>query len=287
VGGDFQIPPAAFDLFAGALWEAGTIGFQYSETQVAGKICIQAFFPRGTDPGTVIERLIPWLRLTEGLQLSDASWNCLEQEDWSALWRSTYAPIEVSERIVIVPSWSRKRFQGRALVKIKPRMAFGTGSHETTRLCLEALIRRVRPDQRVADIGTGSGILAIAALRLGASAVAACDVDSEAVSNARYNVRLNRLRHRVQLKQGDVEQLARRPGFDVIVANLVYEPLRDGMSAMAARLAPGGTLLISGLLAGQDDALADTIQAAGLQRVHRATLNGWVLLELQARRANS
>jgi ribosomal protein L11 methyltransferase len=282
VGADFQIPPIAFDLFAGALWEAGTIGFQYSETQVKGKVCVQAFFPRGTDPGTVIERLIPWLRLNEDLNLSDASWNRLEREDWSALWRSTYAPIEVSDRIVIAPSWSRKRYPGRLLVKIKPRMAFGTGSHETTRLSLEALIRRVKPGDLVADIGTGSGILTITALRLGAATVDACDVDSEAVKNARYNVRLNGLKDQVHVVRGDIECLRDEPTFDVIVANLVYEPLRQGLQAMAARLAPDGVVLISGLLAGQDELLADVISGAGLKVARRAELNGWVLLELQA-----
>jgi ribosomal protein L11 methyltransferase len=160
-------------------------------------------------------------------------------------------------------------------------MAFGTGTHETTRLCLEALIRRVRPSDRVADIGTGSGILAITAVRLGAAAVAACDVDSEAVSNARYNFRLNRVRDRVQVARGDVECLPNRPEFDLIVANLVYEPLREGISAMAARLVPDGTILISGLLAGQDEALADAIASTGLTVEQRTELNGWVLLELK------
>lgn len=275
----FQIPEPAFDLFTGALWEVGTLGCEY--TELDGQIRLTAFFPQGTRPASVLERLIPWLQSTDGIDLSNTSWNRLDDVDWSSLWHSSYRPIEVGDRLAILPAWSRARFPGRSIVRISPRMAFGTGSHESTRLCLNVLVRRVRKGFRVADVGTGSGILAIAAVKLGATSVHACDVDAVALDNARHNVRMNRVSGQVEVFEGDINSLPEHGRYDMIVANIVPEPIAAQMNDMARRLRPHGLLFASGLLVDQESGMTGAIMAAGLRIKSRAILQEWLMLTLE------
>lgn len=275
----FQIPEPAFDLFTGALWEVGTLGCEYTELE--GHIDVTAFFPQGTRPASVLERLIPWLKSTDGIDLSNTSWDRLDDVDWSSLWHASYRPIEVGDRLAILPAWSRARFPGRFLVKISPRMAFGTGSHESTRLCLNALDRCVREGFRIADVGTGSGILAIAAAKLGATSVHACDVDAVALENARHNVRMNRVVGQVDVFEGDIGSLPEHGRYDMIVANIVPEPIAAQMNDMARRLLPHGLLYASGLLVDQESRMTSAIQEAGLRIKSRAILQEWLMLTLE------
>lgn len=275
----FQIPESVFDLFTGALWEAGTLGCEY--TELDGQVGVTAFFPPGTAPASVLERLIPWLEATDGIDLSGTTWDRLEEVDWSAQWRTSYRPIEVGDRLVIVPAWSRRKFPGRASVKISPRMAFGTGSHESTRLCLNALDRIVTKGCRVADVGTGSGILAIAAVKLGAASAYACDVDAVALENARHNIRMNRVADRVSIYKGDVNSLPVHERYDIILANIVPEPIRAQMNEMARRLLPNGLLFASGLLVDQETDMMPAIETAGLRIRSRVILQEWLMLTLE------
>jgi len=280
VGGEFTIPESVFDIFSGALWEAGTIGLEYSDPDDRGMINVVAYFPRGTSPGSVMDRVIPWLKAAETLNISESSWNQIDEVDWNALWRSSYAPIEIDERLVVIPSWSRKRYADRLVVKIKPEMAFGTGSHETTRLCLEALLDSKVEGTDVADVGTGSGILAVVAARLGARHIDACDTDPEALPNAHYNARLNRVADRIDFYHGDVNVIPAEPRYRAIVANIVLEPLREALPDLAARLHPQGLLHLSGILEGQEAQLDAAIKASGLTLTQRKVKNEWVLLTL-------
>jgi ribosomal protein L11 methyltransferase len=279
----FAIPAPLFDLFSGALWEAGTMGLEHRELDGGATVEILAYFPAGTSPASVVERIIPWLRVEGGVDLSHTAWETLEDADWNHIWRSCYRPVPIGRRLVVLPSWSRSRFPGRLTVRIKPEMAFGTGSHETTRLCLEALERTALAGRRVADIGTGSGILALAAARLEAREIWACDPDSVALANARYNLRLNGLEARVRLVEGDVRAVPQKPLFDCVVANIVLDPIRDGLVEMAQRLKARGSMYLSGLVAGQERALLPMLSPAGLIEKDRRQMNEWVLLHLEKR----
>jgi ribosomal protein L11 methyltransferase len=281
VTASFRIPETVFDVFTGALWEVGTLGCEYSDQDADGEIHVTAFFPQGTRPASVLERLIPWLRATDGLDLTGTTWDRLEEVDWSALWRTSYSPIVVGDRLAILPAWSRARFAGRAIVKISPRMAFGTGSHESTRLCLDALDHMVTEGCAVADVGTGSGILAIAATKLGAVSVDACDVDAVALVNTRHNVRMNRVADRVNIYEGNVNSFSDHSRYDIILANIVPDPIREQLDDMARRLKPAGLILASGLLADQEPSMMTSIQNAGLRVKTRTILQEWMMLTLQ------
>jgi ribosomal protein L11 methyltransferase len=190
------------------------------------------------------------------------------EQDWVRLTQSQFAPIQIDERLWIVPSWHEAPDGGAVNIELDPGMAFGTGSHPTTRLCLEWLCEVVRPGCVVLDYGCGSGILGIAAARLGAETVLGVDIDERALEVARANAARNGVgaRMRVQHSGAALETV-----FDLVVANILTNPLCVLAPAIAARIAAGGRVALSGVLEQQ----ADRVIAAWAP---------WIVLEIGARR---
>jgi ribosomal protein L11 methyltransferase len=184
-------------------------------------------------------------------------------EDWGEAWKKGLGPMRIG-RAFVRPSWVEAAVPpGMAEVVLDPGMAFGTGTHPTTSLCLAALsdLLAARPGAAVLDVGTGSGLLAIAARRLGAGRVAGNDNDPVAVEVARENAARNGVE--VALT---VEPLAAIPGrFELVVANILANTLVELAPAIAAKVAPGGALLLSGILGPQEDEVRDAYLAAGLR----------------------
>ncbi|MDR2787736.1 MAG: 50S ribosomal protein L11 methyltransferase [Candidatus Accumulibacter sp.] len=170
----------------------------------------------------------------------------VEAQDWVRLTQSQFEPIRVSERLWIVPSWHTAPDPQAIVLLLDPGMAFGTGSHPTTRLCLEWLERTVTPGCSVLDYGCGSGILGIAAARLGAVDVLGVDIDPQAVAAARNNAARNETR--VRFEDSAVEI---RGQFDLVVANILSNPLKALAPAICAHVRPGGRLALSGILPAQ------------------------------------
>ncbi len=168
------------------------------------------------------------------------------EDDWQR-WREYFKPVAVSPRIVIKPTWEPYEAKdGEVVVEIDPGMAFGTGTHETTRLCIQLLDNIIRGGESVFDVGTGSGILAIAAAKLGAAEVLGIDNDEKSVSVAAENVELNSAQKNVSVSGiplSDVEGL-----FDIVVANILAEDLIEMRKELLKRLATGGRIILSGIL---------------------------------------
>jgi len=214
------------------------------------------------------------------------SYRAMAARRWATAWRRHVRPVRVG-RLFVRPSWVRTPAPARSLViEIDPGMAFGTGLHPSTRLCLRALLRAVpvargRPARVVFDVGTGSGILAIAAARLGAGRVLAVDDDPIAVAVARENVRRNGVASRVRIARGDgLDRAAGRA--HVIVANIVADVIIPLLPEVRAHLEPGGVAIGSGLVV---DRVADVLRAAGAAGLHhRRTLaeGEWRAVVLQA-----
>jgi ribosomal protein L11 methyltransferase len=198
--------------------------------------------------------------------MSPIDTECVEEQDWEAEWRRFFAPVWATERIVIHPSWIPVDItEGQIAVIIDPKMAFGTGAHESTQLCLQALESYLRPGARCLDLGTGSGILSIAAALLGAGPVLALDIDEKAVANARENLAHNRVgSEQVEVRLGGVETVAER-AFNLVLANIQSHVLRPLLTPLRGLLAADGRIAFSGLLAREEAAFCRWVTEAKLE----------------------
>ncbi len=196
----------------------------------------------------------------------------IRREDWAESWKRHFKPMEMGHALLLKPSWSkRKPRRGQAVVVLDPGLSFGTGQHPTTRFCLEQLVT-ARADalpRSFLDIGTGSGILAIAATKLGYRPVEAFDFDPDSVRVARENARRNGVSRRLHLAQADLTKLPSRSAkkFDLVCSNLIYDLLLAGRSRILNRVAPGGTVVLAGIL---------TTQFELVQRAYEE--KGWCLI---------
>jgi ribosomal protein L11 methyltransferase len=208
----------------------------------------------------------------------------IAEEDWANVWKAYFPVLHVAQRTVIVPAWRRYRPRaGEVVLRLDPGMAFGTGMHPTTRLCLNTIEELVEPGTRVLDVGTGSGILAIAAARHGAVEVVGVDVDSVAVAAARGNIKLNRLGRTVKVHEGNPD-----PGgtmsdlffgqFDLVLANITARTNATLAPYHAASLAPEGRLVASGILADTADMVIAAFAHAGLTTLGTEQDGDWVAI---------
>jgi ribosomal protein L11 methyltransferase len=189
----------------------------------------------------------------------------LAEADWETAWKQYFHVQHVGQRLVIVPSWRRYRPRpGEVVLALDPGMAFGTGLHPTTRLCLRLLERYLQPGARVLDLGTGSGILAIAAAKLGARRVHAIDTDATAVRVAQENVARNGVDAWVTVQHGDATLLAPAEPYDLVLANINLRVIRTLLPDLPAHLTPAGLAILSGVLHEHAPALRAAIAAAGL-----------------------
>jgi len=206
----------------------------------------------------------------------------VEEADWADAWKAHFPVMRIGRRLVIRPTWRRHRAAPDDVVlTLDPGMAFGTGLHPTTRLCLAA-IEMLADDgrldgARVLDVGCGSGILAIAALKLGAASALGVDTDPIASEATLANARRNRLGRRLRAREGSLPS-GRQP-VDVVLANLIAGVLVPLAPALCAELRPGGTLLASGIFIDRETDVAAAFEAAGLAVAGRSTEGDWVALE--------
>jgi ribosomal protein L11 methyltransferase len=204
----------------------------------------------------------------------------LRREDWAESWKRHFRPLEIGGQLLIKPSWSKRRARkNQAVVVLDPGLSFGTGQHPTTEFCLRELARHATfgAGRSFLDIGTGSGILAIAAARLGYSPVHAFDFDPEAVRVARTNARANGVHQKLRISRGDVAKLPIRPGrqYDVICANLISTLLIAERRRMVNRLSRGGTLVLAGILKSEFSRVQKVFEKLGLKLAASQTGNEW------------
>lgn len=201
----------------------------------------------------------------------------VSQEDWANSWKQYYRPIVLSDRLAVCPSWeSLPQRAGQRVIRLDPGMAFGTGTHETTRLCLSLIEAYLTEGARVLDVGCGSGILAIAARLLGAGSAAGVDIDATAVRTARENAQRNSCGE-IEFFVGDLAG-GFDGTFDLICANITADAIVRLACDLPARMAADGVCILSGILAERRDEVALCLSLSGLVAVESRTENGWAAL---------
>ena len=277
----------------GAVIEA--TGFDNDDDQLvptAHRIVVKTFIKPGAR-GVEIRRAIEeglW-RLSLLYPIPEAQIREVREEDWANAWKQFYKPLRIGKRVVLKPTWETwEEKPGDLIIHLDPGMAFGTGMHPTTRLCIAALEETVQPGDRVLDVGTGSGVLAVVALRLGATSVLATDIDPLAVRVAHENAALNAVATGsgapLEIRQGSVPAGV-AGGFQVVVANILAEVLAklfDGAydnTPLAEPLAPGGHIILSGILADSAPLVEAAAQRHGLTLTGRLQEGDWVALVAQ------
>jgi ribosomal protein L11 methyltransferase len=210
----------------------------------------------------------------------------VDEADWATAWKAHFPVLRFGRRVVVRPTWRRHRHQADDVVlALDPGMAFGTGLHPTTRLCLAAVEgladREVLAGARVLDVGCGSGILAIAALKLGAATAVGLDTDPIAIEATLANARRNALTRRVRARQGSLP--SGEPAFDVVLANLIAGLLVVLALGLHDELRPGGSLLASGIFIDREPEVRAALEATGLHVTGRDVEGDWVALEATRR----
>lgn len=199
------------------------------------------------------------------------------ETDWEEAWKQHFTPVQASSRIMIRPPWHELESDNDSLVvTLDPGMAFGTGTHPTTRLCLQLLEDLPLDGQKVLDAGTGTGVLAIAAMLLGARSVVATDIDPVAVRQSRQNVALNKLEQSILVHEDAMAQTPEGGPFAIVIANIISRILVEIHPALIASLAPGGTLLLSGIIEDKEPDVVNCYEAAGLQCIRREQMGDWI-----------
>ena len=243
----FSLHPRHVEAASAIVAEMGTRGL-HEQPLKSGGVLLKAYFDASRDIGRVHSDFQSRCR-DSALPVAGCAVGIEEEHDWLREWRRNLKPFPVGARFWIIPGRqvSGTSVQDRISMWLEPQMAFGTGTHESTQLCLEVLERLPLTGKTVLDIGTGSGILAIASAKLGAANVLACDIDPVAIQVARANCCRNRVDRRIRVFTGEVEALA-GSGFDVILANLEGNLIQQKLNEFVQHLNPQGSLILSGLL---------------------------------------
>jgi ribosomal protein L11 methyltransferase len=265
------------------------------EGTATGPITVRAYLPVDEHIEETRQKLEESLYYLGMIQpLPAAVFNSIADQNWMEAWKKHYKPILVGKRLVIVPAWLDSPEPGRIAIRIDPGMAFGTGTHPSTQLCLELIEKSLQdlqgPSLRIIDVGCGSGILSIAALKLGAASALGVDIDPESTRNSRENASINEIGEELILGLGSVKEIldgkfAFRSA-QVVMANILAPVIiRLFDSDLADLLEPGGVLILSGILQEQAQGVVDAAQVKDLMLKEKRQMGDWVALAV-SRKAN-
>ncbi|MGQ0603625.1 MAG: 50S ribosomal protein L11 methyltransferase [Anaerolineales bacterium] len=250
-----------------------------------GDVIVRAYLPADDALEATRTRLEENLwHLGQILPLPTPNYTPIAEQDWSETWKKNFQPIRIGKRLIIVPAWLNPPLAPEAVpLRIDPGMAFGTGTHPTTQLCLAAIEHHLKPGQKVIDLGAGSGILAIAAVKLGSGPVLAYDIDPEAVRVTQENAVINHVADHIHIEKGSLAEL-RAAGERAplvlanILANVIVRLFDEGLGELVE---PGGMIVLSGILDSQAYEVRAALQIHGLSFVAQEHIEDWVAVIAQ------
>ncbi|MGZ3603408.1 MAG: 50S ribosomal protein L11 methyltransferase [Thermodesulfobacteriota bacterium] len=244
---------------------------------------LRTYFREDGKEKRILQDLYRYLKSLKGIApkipLTKIKTASIPEQDWGENWKRFFKPIQVTSKFVIKPPWSKIRLKREQIpIEITPGMAFGTGTHATTILCIRALEERMRKrNLSVLDVGTGSGILSIIAARLGAKEVVGIDIDPLAMENARENVEKNGVSNIVKLRKGSIGTVHKK--FNVVVVNIDFKRLKRMTKPLSNHLENGGVLILSGILEKQEEKIRLHYLETGVLRWIKMTREGeWICL---------
>lgn len=206
-----------------------------------------------------------------------------DDEDWANNWKAYYKPLELGKKLAIVPSWEKyDNSQNRLVIQIDPGMAFGTGTHETTSLCMEALEKYIQRGDIVFDIGCGSGILGISALKLGAKKAVLVDIDDKCIEASHDNALRNEVASLVDIRKGNLLDTLEEEA-DLIVSNIIAEIIVDEIAGLKNRLKPGGIFITSGIITEKIQLVQDALLQSQFELLEQEERNGWNIIVARAK----
>ncbi len=280
---DLPSQPEVSEGLTNFLWELGALGVV--EEQIGeGPARLRAFFPDGAEPCTLAAHVRAYL---EGLAALGLGSRCeprivpLVDDGWAEAWRAHFKPVAVGRRLIVAPPWETPFANGRIVVTIEPGRAFGTGHHGTTAGCLDALesIADARLPERAIDVGTGSGILAIAAARIGVPSILAIDEDPDAIASAVANTARNSVADRVRCVLADASVFVAEPA-PLVMANILTAAHVRLAVRYRALVTPGGALVLGGLLDAESPTVEDALVSQGFLPRASLSIEGWTTLVL-------
>ncbi len=279
------IPKGLGEAVSNFLIEQGTTGIEEVSEDIRWEK-LKAYFPQDGKEKKILRSLHRYLKALHSItpemshtQIETAS---IPDQDWSENWKRFFKPVQVTSRLVVKPPWSRIQLKKNQIpINIHPGMAFGTGTHATTRLCMKALEMGLRrKGLSVLDVGTGSGILSIAAARLKAGEVWGLDIDGAAIENARENVKQNSVSDIVKIRKGRIGDIHKK--FDVVMANIDFKNLKRMRWSLIRHLKSQGFLILSGILEGEIERLRQHYLETGyFQRPRITHEEEWACLTLK------
>ncbi len=270
---EFTITSEPFnpEILSGILWELNISGINEEAN------CLKVFCDGNSKIDTEkISSLLEKLKDEKILFSFNIAENILEDKNWNAEWEKSVNVIEISDKIIIKPTFRNYTAKaGQIVISIDPKMSFGTGEHQTTKLVLRFIEKYIKEGMKVLDVGSGTAVLAITAVKLGAKYAAAVDNDEWCYKNGKENCELNEVEDKVEVRLGIIQDIIEK-NFDLIAANIQKNVLIDIASELKDRLLRNGILILSGLLASDEDEIKKEYEKLGLNMIDKEQMGEWI-----------
>jgi ribosomal protein L11 methyltransferase len=272
------VPQETADPMGNFLTDLGSRGVWFQPT--GENTAVVGYLPEEGGEKVIKESILHYLNelKTLGLEVgqSKVDLRTIKAEDWTEGTKKSFKPIFVTDDIVILPEWDKSEFPNKTVIRIKPGMAFGTGDHTTTQLCIRALKRLLKPGDRILDVGCGSAILGIVSVKAGASYALGLDIDQDAIENAKENLGLNDLGNVVEVRLGTANTSISQAGFDVAVANINRVEIVESYDKIVGLVKAGGVLIFSGIPDGEEGYMTDFLKRQMLGEIEITRQGQWV-----------